>query len=62
MGGGGGGDAGCLEHQGASVELVCLPIWKGEPRCSVQRQRQGEGRWECFCSLLPSSKSKALSP
>lgn len=43
--------------------VVVMPAWSiREPCCCVQRQRRGEGRWECFCSLLPSSKSKALSP
>lgn len=58
MWGGGGGDAGHLP--GASGSLSgALPIWKGEPRCSVQRQKDKEREGENVsvpCSPLQNPK------
>lgn len=45
----------CLEHQGASLEQMCSPVWKGE-LCYIPCKGRGErGKAERFSiSLLPS--------
>lgn len=55
----------CLDHQGASLEQMCSPVWKGE-LCYIPCKGRGErGKAEgFFISLLPSppQNPKAWSP